>query len=832
MDSRKESGLAYVAILILLAVMSALGFAFIFKVGTQTTATMTRGNSMQAHYLAESAANHAMWRLLNEPGFPASETTYYMHPLAGGRYGFPYTVLLVVNDAANLSTEDAAKKAVIESWGYTVVPISDEESQSNIDDALASTDVVYIAESTASGTASTKFTAATIGVLNEEGFLNDELGMSSTNITFYANDLNITDNSHYITNLFGMGPLPIVNSSQGMSVLAGSMAAGLQNLAISGSNSALDILESGAILWGGGKAAGRRVKLPWANGANFDVNEWGAGASLPYTVLLVVNDAANLSTEDAAKKAVIESWGYTVVPISDEESQSNIDDALASTDVVYITESTASGTASTKFTAATIGVLNEEGGLNDELGMSSTNSAFWATDLNITNNSHYITKPFGMGPLPIVNSSQRMSVLAGTMAAGLQNLARSGSNSALDILESGALLWGGGTAAGRRVKLPWAAGANFDVNALNADGRTLLRRAIEWGAGAINWHDPAWLYRQKITIFPAVTDTDLTNFPYLVNVADPTNELFINAQTEGKDILFTDSSGVTKLDHEIEKYDSAGNELFAWVKIPLLSSTDPTVIYMYYYNAFSPNQENPVGVWSNGYEAVYHLHDDFKDALNNHNGINTGSTDVLGPVADAQDFYPADGVDNIHLGNWKVTGNQLTIQAWLKSDDNFVQNDPRVISKANAADEQSHVWMMSLYNGTLNENRLRFRLKTGIQDTSGTTTLFGSSPNGYLPDANEWYLVAMTYDGAQMQIIRDGLDAGSVAKAGDLRENSWIINIGNNPGSTNQDVYSWDGKIDEVRISSIARPLEWMKAEYRNQGSPGTYQTLEDQETY
>jgi hypothetical protein len=138
MDSRKESGLAYVAILILLAVMSALGFAFIFKVGTQTTATMTRGNSMQAHYLAESAANHAMWRLLNEPGFPASETTYYMHPLAGGRYGYkvrrhtdttfatvatvgaigenvveqsyvlhvkppisiPYTVLLVVNDAA------------------------------------------------------------------------------------------------------------------------------------------------------------------------------------------------------------------------------------------------------------------------------------------------------------------------------------------------------------------------------------------------------------------------------------------------------------------------------------------------------------------------------------------------------------------------------------------------------------------------------------------------------------------------------------------------------------------------------------------------------------
>jgi hypothetical protein len=103
---------------------------------------------------------------------------------------------------------------------------------------------------------------------------------------------------------------------------------------------------------------------------------------------------------------------------------------------VYIAESTASGTASTKFTAATIGVLNEEGGLNDELGMSSTNSGFWATDLNITDNSHYITKLFGLGPLPIVNSSQRMNVLAGTMATGLQNLAVSGSNSALEAVHS------------------------------------------------------------------------------------------------------------------------------------------------------------------------------------------------------------------------------------------------------------------------------------------------------------------------------------------------------------------------------------------------------------
>ena len=43
---------------------------------------------MQADYLAEAAANHALWRLLNDPGFPADQTVYYMHDLGGGRYGY------------------------------------------------------------------------------------------------------------------------------------------------------------------------------------------------------------------------------------------------------------------------------------------------------------------------------------------------------------------------------------------------------------------------------------------------------------------------------------------------------------------------------------------------------------------------------------------------------------------------------------------------------------------------------------------------------------------------------------------------------------------------
>ena len=643
MDSRKEAGMAYIAILILLAILSTLTFAFIFRVGTLTSATETRGTGMQAHYLAEAAANHAMWRLLND-------TT------------------VAVERRVDHDDDDAQEE---------------DDGDMRLDsDKLE------------------------LGIYRYVGlrFLNVGIPQGakiiSAYVVFEASD---SDNEN-------------------------------TDITIRGQDA--------------------------DNASRFDHEE---------------DDIS-----DRPKTSAAVAWNN--IP---EWSENN-----------YYK------------TPHLVSIIQE---IEDRPGWSSGNAMailFISTDLNGKRRTTSHDKTPANAPLLYVGYGD-----ATAMAENVYYMH---------------------SLAGGRYgyKVRWHTDTTFaTIATVGAMGDNVVHQSYMLYVIPKPWYDPAWLYRQKITISPTVTDTDLTDFPYLVKIADPTNDLFTKAQLDGDDILFTASDGTTRLDHEIEKYDSTGNELFAWVKIPLLSSTDPTEIYLYYNNASTSNQENPTGVWSNGYEAVYHLHDDFKDTLNVHNGTNTGSTDVLGPVADAQDFYPADSVDNIDLGTWKVSGNQLTIQSWIKSDDNFVQNDPRVISKANGAAEQSHVWMMSLYNGTLNENRLRFRLKTGNQDSSGTTTLFGSSPNGYLPDANEWYLVAMTYDGSQMQIIRDGLDAGSVAKSGNLRENNWTINIGNNPGNTNQGVYSWDGKIDEVRISSIARSMDWMHTEYRNQGSPETYKSIDDPET-
>ena len=78
---------------------------------------------------------------------------------------------------------------------------------------------------------------------------------------------------------------------------------------------------------------------------------------------------------------------------------------------------------------------------------------------------------------------------------------------------------------------------------------------------------------------------------------------------DGSDIVFADET-MTKLDHEIEKYDNSTGELIAWVRVPLLSSSTDTDIHLYYGNPSSPDQSNKTGVWDANYLTVLHMNND------------------------------------------------------------------------------------------------------------------------------------------------------------------------------------------------------------------------------
>ena len=103
---------------------------------------------------------------------------------------------------------------------------------------------------------------------------------------------------------------------------------------------------------------------------------------------------------------------------------------------------------------------------------------------------------------------------------------------------------------------------------------------------AANWYNISWPYRQNITINKAYvngTGVTLTNFPVLVSITD-TYLTSSQVQSNGNDILFTASDGVTKLPHEIENFTQGTGTLVAWVNVPSVTNSTNTTIYMYYGN--------------------------------------------------------------------------------------------------------------------------------------------------------------------------------------------------------------------------------------------------------
>lgn len=199
--------------------------------------------------------------------------------------------------------------------------------------------------------------------------------------------------------------------------------------------------------------------------------------------VLFVTAGNGATAQEQLRIDLIESWGYTVTTIRANKSQGAFNSQINKNDVAYVSEQVLSTDLGVKLKAATIGVVFDEPALVDEFGLSSGHYITTQSAVNITDNSHYLTSDFNTGALTYVTSAQSVSGINGTLSTDLTVLAYYGSNPALAVLETGDSLYGGGTAAGRRVKLPWAS-SGFDTNALNADGQTLLRRAIEWASGA------------------------------------------------------------------------------------------------------------------------------------------------------------------------------------------------------------------------------------------------------------------------------------------------------------------------------------------------------------
>jgi hypothetical protein len=311
--------------------------------------------------------------------------------------------------------------------------------------------------------------------------------------------------------------------------------------------------------------------------------------------------------------------------------------------------------------------------------------------------------------------------------------------------------------------------------------------------------------------------SDLANYPLTVVLTDPdlrttTNGGMVN-NGSGYDIgFYPDCSGSgTPLKWEMESYSATTGAIIAHVLRPTLSHTTDDTIGMYYGGAFSTFQSTASAVWDSDYKAVWHFPDGGSlsatdSTANAHTGSPTGMSAGAGRLDGAASFDGSSGfISNpsstdydAAIGTWSFWFN-LNSTAGLQAA--MARANPSTSYQGLTIILNSDILMQGKYSGG---NAVSLNYAASL--ATGT-----------------WYSLQVVYNrnnGGANSIYLNGVLVATANSAGAWSFNNQTLFLGK---STDSFWNLFNGLMDEVRISSIARSSDWILTEYRNQSAPATY---------
>jgi hypothetical protein len=272
----------------------------------------------------------------------------------------------------------------------------------------------------------------------------------------------------------------------------------------------------------------------------------------------------------------------------------------------------------------------------------------------------------------------------------------------------------------------------------------------------------------------------------------------------------------TPLDYELVYYDGTSGRLEMHVKIPTLSHTSDTVIYLKYGDASLNSDGSSSATWNSSYKLVHHYKDGSSltttdSTSNGADGTAGGASAATGQIGGGANFngtsdYISTGVD------FELSVAQ-TWSAWINAT--TFEHDglgaPRYILQQEDLGQDNGLELFVYQPGS--NNRIGF---VGAEDTTYQIELSSSTDLS----TDVWYHVAAQYDGSNAYIYVNGALDGSTAQLGSIGATDRHFYIGrynNYPGSW------FSGTIDEVRVSDDAKSASWILVDYNSQKASSTF---------
>ncbi|MCK5320004.1 DUF2341 domain-containing protein [Candidatus Parcubacteria bacterium] len=372
------------------------------------------------------------------------------------------------------------------------------------------------------------------------------------------------------------------------------------------------------------------------------------------------------------------------------------------------------------------------------------------------------------------------------------------------------------------IKYPPMSKGEFFIEAFSAKG----------GYGHLDpWYSSSWNYRREITINSSQIATTTSNFPVLATTTLDDLKTTTNGgkvgNDNGYDIIFVDDDDSTLLNFEREKYASTTGEIVYWIKTDISSTTDKT-IYMYYGNASTADQATTTGVWDDNFVMVQHMHHDWdataEDSTKyNNDGTNTNfysaTSSVTAQIDGGIDFDGAD--DYVDLPNVFGGLDEFTVSAFVNFDVK-TNYDIVIISGVQGADYSLKNWILSLDNSV--PQKMRMQISNGTENVNAVETIAVSSGFTHY---------SAVYDGQTVRLYKNSIEDDSESFASPETINNVQNNTQIGAGYSQSLFWTafWDGFIDEIRISNIARSAGWIETEYNNQSNVSSFLTINAEES-
>lgn len=324
----------------------------------------------------------------------------------------------------------------------------------------------------------------------------------------------------------------------------------------------------------------------------------------------------------------------------------------------------------------------------------------------------------------------------------------------------------------------------------------LLASGVFAGAAYQDWSHTGSLYvltTPEGANLPATAA--VTNFPLLVRL-DKAFFRFAEAQAGGADIRFSSGDG-TPMPYQIESWDAAEGKACIWVRVPAIRGNDRQELKLHWGKADAASESSGAAVFNeaNGYLGVWHMSDPVKDEVGTLASKDAGTTAAEGVVGAARHFPGQQGVScGEQITNFPTGAAPHSTEVWFRTE----KPNATIVAWGN---EQAQGKVV-----------MQFRSPPHVQMDcyfSGGNV----AGNSRLP-RGEWTQVVHTYRPGESILYVNGQPDGSNTKDGpplaiQSPARLWI------GGWYNR--YDFVGDLDEVRISKVARPADWVRLQYENQ---------------